>query len=130
MSRTSGNIDLVKRASESWLSARAAGEAPSEWVHDLQTEWLSTGQIDCMCQFILGLCERVDPDDDETIGMIGADPMLALLLWFPDRALEAIEEMVDRQPIVIEALSTIVRGSRLHQSRVEALLARHGKSPE
>jgi hypothetical protein len=122
------DTDLVVRASASWLSARAAGKAPTEWVHDLQIEWLSTGQIENMCQFILRLCEVVDPDDSDIIGLIGADPMLGLFLWFPDRALQAVEDMAEQQPIVIDALFTIARGTGSDQSRIEAVLARHGRS--
>jgi hypothetical protein len=128
MSKKIDSTDRVRRASRSWLSARAAGKAPSEWVHDLQMEWLSTGQIESMCQFILSLCEIVDPGDEDIIGLIGADPMLDLILWFPDRALQAIEDMADQQPIVIDALSTRARARRPEQSRIEAILARHGRS--
>jgi hypothetical protein len=120
------DTDLVVRASESWLSARAADEAPSEWVHDLQMEWLSTGQFEYMCQFILRLCENIDPGDSEIIGLIGADPMLDLFLWFPDRALHAIEDMADRHPIVVDALFSIARGTGSDEA-VEAVLARHGR---
>jgi hypothetical protein len=128
MSKESDTTDLVRRASQSWLAARAAGRAPDEWVHDLQMEWLSTGQLERMCQFILGLCEKVAPGDDDTIGLIGADPMLDLLLSFPDRALRAIEEMADQQPVVIDALFSIARGSQSHRADIETLLARHGRA--
>jgi hypothetical protein len=128
MSKEPDTTDLIERASQSWLAARAAGQPPSEWVHDLQMEWLSTGQLECMCQFILGLCEKVAPDDVDTIGLIGADPLLDLLLSFPDGALRAIEEMADQQPVVIDALFAIARGSQSHRSDIETLLARHGRS--
>ncbi len=126
--REDSDDDLVARASASWLSARAAGKAPSEWVHDLLGEWLSTGQIEYMCQFILRLCEVVDPGDSDIIGLIGADPMLDLFLWFPDRALQAVEDMAGQQPIVIDALFSIARGTGSDQSRIEAILARYGRS--
>lgn len=127
MSKKADSADLIKRAGRNWLAAQAAGKGPSEWVHDLQLEWLSSGQIERMCEFILFLCENVEPDS-ELIGLIGADPMLALMLWSPDQALPAIEEMADKHPIVIDALYSIARAERPERPRIEALLARHGRS--
>ncbi|HWX45201.1 MAG TPA: hypothetical protein VNY52_07740 [Solirubrobacteraceae bacterium] len=121
------DADLIERASESWLSARVADKAPGEWVSDLQIEWLSSGQFEYMCQFILRLCESVDPRDSEIIEYIGADPMLALFLWYPDQALKAIEDMADRHPIIIDALFSIARGTGSDQAHIEAILARHGR---
>jgi hypothetical protein len=130
MSKDRDSADLIERASRNWLKAQMAGKAPSEWVLDLQLEWLGTGKIEQMSQFILKLCEKVDSEDEDTIGMIGADPMLALILWFPDQALPAIDEMADKQPLVIDALSTIVGGSSPHQAGIEDILTRHGRSVE
>jgi hypothetical protein len=126
MSEQDDNVDLVERAADSWLAARVAGEAPSEWVHDIQLEWMTTGQFESLWKFILRLCEIVDPKDKEIIALIGTDPIFELVCEFPDQAIEAIENMGNKQPTLIEALSIADAESDEIQSRIEAVVARYG----
>jgi hypothetical protein len=127
MSKKSDNGDLVERAADSWLAARVADHPPSEWVHDLQIEWMTTGQFDELWKFILRLCKTVDPKDKEIIDQIGTDPLFELFLQFPDRAIEAVESMGDQQPILIEALSIVDAESDEIQARIDAIVSHYGK---
>lgn len=122
------DLNLVERAAGDWLSARAADIPPSEWVHDLQIEWLTTGQFDALWKFILRLCERVDPKHKSIVALIGADPLFELFLEFPDRAIEAIESVGDEQPTLIEALSIVDAETDETQSRIDAIVARYGSA--
>lgn len=121
------SVDLVERAAGDWLAARVAGKPPSEWVHDLQTEWVTTGQFEYLWKFILRLCEIVDPKEHEIIAQIGTDPMFELFLEFPGRAIETIENMSSRQSTLIEALSIVDAETDEIQSRINAIVARYGK---
>jgi hypothetical protein len=120
--------DLIKCAADSWLSARAADRSPSEWVHDLQIEWVTTGRFEYLWKFILGLCESVDPKNKSIIELIGTDPMFELFLEFPDQAIEAIEGMGNQQPVLIEALSIVDAEADDIQSRINTILARYGST--
>jgi hypothetical protein len=124
------DADLIARASASWLETATAGRASKEWVHDLQIEWLTNGQFECLWRFILRLCETVDPEDSEIIDQIGVDPLVDLILSFPDQALEAIEDVAAQQPTVMRALSIFIGYSDAVDSRIDAILARHGVSGE
>jgi hypothetical protein len=129
MSNQQNNLDpdLIARASASWLATAAAGKAAEEWVHDLQVEWLTSGQFEYLWWFILRLCETVDPANHEIIDKIGVDPLVDLVLWFPDQALQAIEDVADQQPTIIDALSIVMGDTRELDARIDALLARLGK---
>ncbi|HSZ13808.1 MAG TPA: hypothetical protein VK790_07220 [Solirubrobacteraceae bacterium] len=126
MGDKAADTDLVERAAYSWLSARLSDKAPSEWVHDLQTEWMTTGQFECLWMFILRLCEIVDPKNKSVIALIGTDPLFELFLEFPDQAIEAMESMGDQQPALIEALSIVDAEADETQSRINAIVARYG----
>lgn len=121
--------DLIERASACWLATAAAGEDPEEWVSHLQLDWIGTGKWESMWRYILRLCEIVDPDNREIIGMIGADPLTSLMYEFPDQTLAAIEDVADRQPTVLDALSIVI-GSEAVESRIDTMLARYGKARE
>jgi hypothetical protein len=123
-------VGLVERAAHGWLTARAAGKPPSEWVHDLQVEWVTTGQFEYLWKFILTLCQTVDPKDKKTIELIGTDPLFELFFEFPDRAIEAIESIGNQQPTLIEALSIVDAETDEIQSRIDAILTCYGRSPD
>jgi hypothetical protein len=127
MSEKNNDVDLIERAADSWLAAQAAGKPPSEWVHDLQIEWTMTGQFEYLWKFILRLCEIVNPKDKEIIAQIGTDPIFDLFLDFPDQAIEAIENMGNQPPTLIEALSIADAESDEIQARIEAIVARYGR---
>lgn len=124
------DADLIRRASASWLATAAAGKAPEEWVEDLQTGWVVAEQWECLWRFILRLCETVDPEDSEIIDQIGVDPLVSLLIWYPDQALQAIEDVAAEQPTVVRALSIFIGDSEVDESRVDAILARYGTPRE
>jgi hypothetical protein len=123
-----GLDDLIERASASWLATTAAGEDPEGWVSHLQLDWIGTGQWKSMWRYILRLCEKVDPENREAIELIGADPLTSLMYEFPDQTLRAIEDVADRQPTVIDALSIVMGDSEEVDSRIDAILARYGRS--
>lgn len=124
------DYDLIARASDSWLATAAADKAPDEWVNDIQMEWISTGQWECMWRFILRLCEIVDPENKEIIDKIGVDPMVSLIFEFPDQMLQAIEDVADQQPTVLDALSIVMGDTKELDERIDAVLARCGKPRE
>lgn len=119
--------DLITRASGSWLTTAAADKAPDKWVHELQMEWLGTGQFECLWRFILRLCETVDPEDRKIFDKIGVDPLVDLVLWFPDQALRAIEDVAEQQPTVIDALSIVMGDTKELDARIDAVLDRCGR---
>lgn len=122
--------DLIEPASVSWLTTAAAGKAPDEWVNSLQMEWLGTGQFEYFWRFILKLCEDVDPNNKEIIDKIGVDPIVSLMLEFPDQTLQAIEEAAEQQPTLISALSIVMGDSEEVDARIDAILARYGTHHE
>jgi len=119
--------DLIARAADSWLSSRAADRAPEEWVENLQTEWATIGSFERLWRYILRLCETVDPQKKEIIELIGVDPLVSLMIGYPDRTLDAIEDVADRQPILIEALSIVMGDTKEIDARIDAILDRCGK---
>lgn len=119
--------DLIARASASWLATAASDNAPDEWIEDLQTEWIGTDQFEYFWRFILKLCETVDPDNKEIIDKIGVDPIVTLILEWPDQTLQAIEDAAAQQPTLINALSIVMGGSEEVDVCIDAILARYGK---
>jgi hypothetical protein len=122
--------DLIERASTSWLATAAADKYSDEWVDRLQLEWIDTGQWECMWRFILRLCEIVDPKNKEIVDKIGVDPMVSLIFEFPDQMLQAIEDVAEQQPTVIEALSIVMGDTKELDARIDEVLARCGKPRE
>jgi hypothetical protein len=80
-----------------------------------------------MWRYILRLCEKVDPKNREAIGLIGADPLTSLMYEFPDQTLQAIDDVADRQPTVLDALSIVMGETTEIDARIDAILARCGK---
>ncbi len=86
---------------------------------------MTTGQFESLWKFILRLCEIVDPKDREIIAQIGTDPIFDLFCEFPDQAINAIEDLGNQQPTLIEALKIADAESDEIQSRIEAVVARY-----
>lgn len=96
-------------------------------MEDLQTEWATIGPFERLWRYILRLCETVDPQKKEIIELIGVDPLVSLMIGYPDQTLDAIEGVADQQPILIEALSIVMGDTKEIDARIDAILARCGK---
>ena len=117
----------IEQASAAWLARRAAGDAPPEWVQDLQLDWVRFGDYEATWRFVLRLCKGVADDDRDTIGMIGADPLHDLIVTWPDAVLTSIEAEVVTNPTLLQALTTIVTQTQHIRGRIDTILARHGQ---
>jgi hypothetical protein len=115
----------IEQASAVWLARRAAGDAPPEWVQDLQLDWVRLGDYEATWRFVLRLCKGAADDDRDTVEMIGADPLHDLIVNWPDAALTSIEAEVDANPTLLQALATIMTETQPIRRRIDAILARH-----
>jgi hypothetical protein len=74
------------------------------------------------------LCATVDPASASSIGMIGVGPVEDLIRRDGTHAMDLLEAEADRDPIMLTALESVWCNEPA-RSRLDALLARHGREP-
>jgi hypothetical protein len=124
--RQSPDESEIAQASGSWLASQRAGEAPDDWVESWQDERRIADDYMAMWRFVLKLCDDVDREDDETIGMIGAGPLWGMCDRWPERTLTLIEaEGVN--PTLVKALAIVVTSDPAVYDRIDGILGRDNR---
>ena len=113
----------IERVSPAWLASRAADEALADWVENWQDTRCFRGDYMSMWRFVLKLCEDVVPDDSETIGMIGVDPLWSMIYRWADETLTLLEAETGKNPTLLEALSVVITDDPAVRDRIDAILA-------
>ena len=116
----------ITRVSEAWLLLQATKDAQYDWSVDLKEAWREAGDYSAMSRYVLQLCRDVAPDDGESIGMIGASPLEDLIETWPDMGLLLVENNVESNPVLLQALKSVWARQPAVRERIDAILAAHG----
>jgi hypothetical protein len=97
---------------------------PCWWAVEVVTE--ADNDPELLWRVIQGLCSLVEPDDEQVVGMIAAGPLWSLVYNEGDRAMDLIEPVADRNPVLIAALKGVGAGDWPVAPRIERYLATRG----
>ncbi|HEV3322343.1 MAG TPA: hypothetical protein VG147_09160 [Solirubrobacteraceae bacterium] len=114
----------IQQVSAAWLAARSADESVDDWVEDWQDERRIQGDYMAMWRFVLRLCDDVQDNDSDTIGMIGVDPLWSMVNRWPDVTFTLLEGDAAKNLILLKALSSVITDDPAVRDRLDAILAR------
>jgi hypothetical protein len=116
----------IDRVSAAWLASQAGDEHSKDLVESWQDTRFIGDDYEAMWRFVLKLCEDVEPDDTETIGAIGVDPLWGMVNRWPDTTLRLAEAEAATNPTLVQALAIVLTSEQSVRNRMDAILARHG----
>ena len=94
-----------------------------------RVEFAINGDMDRLWAVIQELCARTDPEDLETISLIGAAPLEELLVTFGDAAMDLVEPAVDKSTTLLRALAMVWGWNAPVRPRIERALELRGQAP-
>jgi hypothetical protein len=104
-------------------------EDPDRWAVEALNGYPWPPQRDLEWRVIRSLCALVDPEDSDTICMIGVGPMEDLLMGHGDDAMDLIEPAADGDEVLLDALAYVWGFSLAVRPRVERYLRAKGREP-
>jgi hypothetical protein len=116
----------IARVSEAWLLLQVTNDAQYDWSVDAKEAWREAGDYPAMSRYVLQLCRDVAPDDEASIGMIGASPLEDLIEAWPDAGLSLVERNVESNRVLLQALKSVWTRQPAVREGIDAILAAWG----
>jgi hypothetical protein len=114
---------------DAWLAYQARKDDADFWAREAVMEFAINGDMDRLWAVIQELCARTDPEDLETISLIGAAPLEELLVTFGDAAMDLVEPAVDKSTTLLRALAMVWGWNAPVRPRIERALELRGQAP-